>query len=259
MLQLFEAAQSQAAQLQQPSEERIKKLSDFTQVLEEEKTILRERDCRYREEIASLKDDLFAAEQSIQDHPTTMALRAQNAELQERLEDLKKDITVLESKKAAPPRKEKTSGKSAPASDNLRKLFIADLNSDFRKNFEEQDRIAKLQAAELQQTSQDLENALVELDRLQKVVEEQRQTIKEQEQVVEERRELQREAPFWEDSGSPLSENQMISANELVEDLAAQSSATDENVQEESVFATSEYQLELPGETLDGTEAQYLA
>ena len=107
--------------------------------------------------------------------------------------------------------------------------------------------------------AQDLENALVELDRLQKVVEEQRQTIKEQEQVVEERRELQREAPFWEDSGSPLSENQMISANELVEDLAAQSSATDENVQEESVFATSEYQLELPGETLDGTEAQYLA
>ena len=107
---------------------------------------------RYRAQIASLKDDLFVATQGVEDHATTKTLRAQNAELQQSLESLQEYNTILENKKAVPPRKKKKPAKNAPASDNLRKLYVADLNHEIGRKLEEQDRIAKSQAASMEQT-----------------------------------------------------------------------------------------------------------
>ena len=112
----------------------------------------------FSKKIASLEDD-------------TKALRAENAEFQRRLQDLKEHIRTLESKKAATPRKGKKPAKNAPASDNLRKLYVADLNNEFAKKLEEQDRIAKSQAASMEQTVSQLRQRVAELERSRSTIE----------------------------------------------------------------------------------------
>ena len=139
------------------------KLSAISKEREEEMRTARRR---FDEHIASLNNEFLAAvEKSVEDHPTTKALQAQNAELPQRLERLKEYITTLESKKGAYFRKAKMLAKDTPASDNLRKLYVADLNSELEKKLKEQDRIAKSQAAGMQQTMGKLRQQVAELER----------------------------------------------------------------------------------------------
>ena len=237
----------------------------------------------YSKDIASLKDQLLAAEQSIEDHATTKTLRAENAEFQRRLQDLKEQITALESKQAAPPPKKKKPAKNALASDNLRKLYVADLNSEFSKKLEEQDRIAKSQAANMEQNiaqlkkhitelerspsttekkysqaayqALELENALDEVDRLNAVVAEQKETIQKQDH---EYRGPQFRRMVSGDYQTSLPNTYIESAEALVQNPAAPSSILDDSFGEEATSAASEEQLELPAEVTNAFESQYL-
>ena len=237
----------------------------------------------YSKKIASLKDDLVAAEQSIEDHATTKALRAENAEFQRHLQGLKERVTVLESKKAAPTRKGKKPAQSAPASDNLRKLYVADLNIEFGKKLEEQDRIAKSQAAGMEQTisqlkqrvaefeqsrltietknnqvadlAYDLRIALDEVVRLNAVVGEQIDTIHKQEQ---EYRGLQRHYMLSGGYETSLPDKYIGSAKELEHNPATPSCVEDDSSGEEATSVASEEQLESPAEVTNEFESQYL-
>lgn len=233
----------------------------------------------YRQKIASLETHLSAAEQTIEDHATTKALRAENAEFQRRLQDLKEHITVLESKKITPPSKKKKPAKNAPASDNLRKLYIADLNSEFAKKLEEQDRIAKSQAASMEQTASQLrqrvaelewsrsttgkktdqahylKNALDEVVRLNAVVAEQSDTIHRQEDKYHG---LQKQHMLSGGYQTSLPNKYMESAKELGQNSATPSSVSDDSLEEEATSAASEEQLELPAEVTNELESQYL-
>ena len=223
----------------------------------------------FSKKIASLEDD-------------TKALRGENAEFQRRLQDLKEHITTLESKKAATPRKGKKPSKNAPASDNLRKLYVADLNNEFAKKLEEQDRIAKSQAASMEQTviqlrqrvvelersrptietknnqkadlAQYLADALDEVVRLNAVVAEQSDTIHKQE---DEYRGLQVRHMIAGGYQTSLPDSYMKSAKEL-EQKPATPSVSDDSFEEEATSAASEDQLELPTEVTNEVETQYL-
>lgn len=67
--------------------------------------------------------------------------------------------------KASHQHKAKKSAKNASACDNLHKLYVEDSSSEFRKKFEEQDRIANLRVAESQQTVNKLRQKFVDLER----------------------------------------------------------------------------------------------
>lgn len=173
-------------------------------------------------QIASFKDDLFAAEKVIRDHATTEALRAKIAEFQQRLGDLGTHTTGLESKTAAPHRQGKTSGKKAPASDNLGKLNVEATGCCHGANWEQ----ARAKVTDLQRChstieaeypnpkpnsqaadqTQELETAFPKVARVQKVVEEQGRAIEEQEQGIQEHRELPLQALVWTEFESPLHE-----------------------------------------------------
>ena len=237
----------------------------------------------YSKKITSLKNDLVAAEQSIEDHATTKALRAEKAEFQRHLQGLKERITTLESKKAAPPRKGKKPAQSAPASDNLRKLYIADLNIEFGKKLEEQDRIAKSQAAGMEQTISQLRQHVAELEqshstaetknnqvadlaydlritldevvRLNAIVGEQIDTIHKQEQ---EYRRLQRRYMLSGGYETSLPGNYIGSAKELEQNPATLSCMADGSSGEEATSAASEEQLESLAEVTNEFESQYL-
>ena len=237
----------------------------------------------FSKKIVSLEGNLLAAKQNIEDHATTRALRAENAEFQRHLQNLKEQITSLESKKAAPPRKGKNSAKNAPASDNLRKLYVADLNSEFGKKLEEQDRIAKSQAASMEQTvsqlrqrvaelersgstmetknnqvahlAYDLENALDEIARLNTLVAEQSDAIHNQEH---EYRGLQVRHMLSGGYQTSLPDKYMKSAKELEQNPATPSSISDDSSREEATSAASEDQLGLPAEVTYELESQYL-
>ena len=237
----------------------------------------------FSKEIVSLEDHLLAAEQTIEDHATTKALRAENAEFQRRLQDLEQHITVLESKKSTPPDKKKKPAKNTPASENLRKLYVADLNSEFAKKLEEQDRIAKAQAAGMEETASQLRqrvaelersrstketkhnqvadhayylrNALDEVVRLNAVVAEQSDTIHSQEDKY---RELQKRHMLLGDYQNSLPNKYMESAKEVEQKSAPPSSVSDDSFGEETTSAASEEQLELPAEVTNEFESQYL-
>ena len=240
----------------------------------------------YRKEIASLEDRLLAAEQSIEDHATTKALRAENAEFQQRLQGLEEHITILESREAAPSRKGKKPAKNTPASDNLRKLYVADLNSEFGKKLEEQDRIAKSQAASMEQTvsqlrqrvaelersrstigtksnqvadlALDLESACDEVFRLEAVIEEQSHTIEKQEHDLEEYRELQRQHLLSEGYETSLPDNDVKSAKQLEQNPATPSSVPDDSFEEEASSAVSADQLGSSAEVTNEFRNQHL-
>ena len=240
----------------------------------------------YRKEIASLKDRLLAAEQSIEDHATTKALRAENAKFQQRLQGLEEHITILESREAAPSRKRKKPAKNPPASDNLRKLYVADLNSEFGKKLEEQDRIAKSQAASMEQTvsqlrqrvaelersrstigtksnqvadlALDLESACDEVFRLEAVIEEQSHTIEKQEHDLEEYRELQRQHLLSEGYETSLPDNDVKSAKQLEQNPATPSSVPDDSSEEEASSAVSADQLGSSAEVTNEFRNQHL-
>lgn len=259
------------------------KLSVISKERTEEKKSVRRR---YNEHIASLNNDFRAAvEKSVEDHPSTKALRAQNAELQQRLERLKEHITTIENKKGAPCRKGAKSAKTTPASDNLRKLYVAELNSEFEKKFEEQDRIAKTQATGLQETVSglrqriaelershstieagysravdrryDLKSAVVEVARLQTVVKEQSYTIEHQEHIVEEYLELQRQALLWESSKSSLPENHIGPVKELARTPTIPPSETEDSFEVKARSVTSENHLEVSVRVANQLEGQY--
>ena len=224
----------------------------------------------YRQKIASLKGALSTIRQNIEDHPTTKFLRTQNAEYQHRLKGLEEHIAILESKKAAPPRKRKKPAKSATASENLRKLVVADWNSEFGKKLEEKDRIAKSQAANMEQTvsklrqriaelerphstimagyspvvhqAQQLEHALDKVARLQMAVEERNHTIEKQEHVLEEYRERYQLLKGCESS---LAEQYVTCENEPVQNPAAATSLPHDSFGEETSSTSSEDQLEI--------------
>ena len=230
----------------------------------------------YRKEIASLEDRLLAAEQSIEDHATTKALREENAKFQQRLRGLEEHITILESREAAPSRKGKKPAKNTPASDNLRKLYVADLNSEFGKKLEEQDRIAKSQAASMEQTvsqlrqrvaelersrsnietknnqvadlALDLESARDEVYRLEAVIGEQSHTIEKQEHDLKEYRELQRQHLLSEGYETLLPDNDVKSAKQLEQNPATPSSVPDDSFREGAPSAVSVDQLDLSAE-----------
>ena len=237
----------------------------------------------YSKKIASLEGNLLAAKQSIENHATTRALRAENAEFQRRLQDLKEQITSLESKKAAPPRKGKKSAKNAPASDNLRKLYVADLNSEFGKKLEEQDRIAKSQAAGMEQTVSQLRQRVAELERSQLLIETKNNHVADQAQYLanaldevvrlnaviakqsdaihnqeHEYRGLQVRHMLSGGYQTSLPETYMKSAKELEQNPATPSSVSDDSSGEEATSAASEDQLELPAEVTNEFESQYL-
>ena len=237
----------------------------------------------HRRKIALLENRLLAAEQSIEDHAMTEALRAENAEFQRRLQDLEQHITVLEGKKPTPPGKKKKPAKNAPASDNLRKLYVADLNSEFAKKLEEQDRIAKSQAASMEETASQLRqrvaelersrstketknnqladqayylrNALDEVVRLNAVVAEQNDTIHRQEDKY---RELQKRDLLSGDYQTSLPNQYIGSPKEVEQNSAPPSSVSDDSFGNETDSAASEEQLEIPAEDPNEIENQYL-
>lgn len=255
------------------------KLSMISKERTEERNTVRRR---YYDHIASLNNDFRAAvEKSVEDHPSTKALRAQNDKLQQRLDRLKEHITTIENKKGAPCRKGAKSAKSTPASDNLRKLYVAGLNSEFEKKFEEQDRIAKSRVNGLQETvsglrrriselershstieagysrAVDRKSAVVELARLQAVVKEQSYTIEHQEHIVEEYRELQRQAMLWESSKSSLPENHTAPVKELAKTPTVPPPETEDSFEEKARSVTSEDRLEIPAQVTNELESQY--
>ena len=253
------------------------KLSVITKEWTEERKTVRRRYCDH---IASLKNDFRAAvERSVEDHPSTKALRAQNDELQQRLDRLKEHITTMENKKGATCRKGAKSAKSTPASDNLRKLYVAELNSEFEKKFEAQDRFAKSQVTDLQETvsglrqriaefershstieagysrAVDRKSAVVELARLQAVVKEQSYTIEHQEHIVEEYRELQRQAMLWEILKSSLPEKHTAPVKELAKTPTVPPPETEDSFKEKARSVTSEDQLEIPAQVTNELES----
>ena len=239
----------------------------------------------YSERLALLRDKLRAAEQNIENHDaTTTALRAENAVLQRRLQDLKEKTTVLESRKAAPPRKRKKPAQSAGASENLRKLYVADLNSEFGKKLEEQNRIAKSQAASMDElvsqlrqrvaelersrstieTKNDqgadlayyLKNALDEVVRLNAVVAEQSDTIHKQEH---EYNGLGQRHVLSGGYKISLPDKYMKSTKKLEQSPATPSSVSGDSLEEEATSAASQDHLELPAaDVTNNSESQYL-
>ena len=250
--------------------------------IEHDKTLHR----YYGRKIATLKNRFLDAEQSIEDHATVKALRAENAECQRRLQELKEYITSLESKKAAPPRKRKKPAQSTGASENLRKLYVSDLNSEFGKKLEEQDRIAKSKAASLEETVSHLrqrvaelersrppietkndqgadlayylKNALDEVVRLNAVVVDQSDTIHKHEHGY---RELGQRHVLSEGYQTSLPDKYMKSAKALESNPATLSSVSDDAFEEEEERAplASKDQLEIPADVTNKSEPQYLA
>ena len=256
------------------------KLSTISEEKDKERRMLGRA---YNKKITSLKDDLAAAEKSIEDHAMTKALRAENTEFQRRLQELKEHITVLESKKAAPPRKVKKPSQSVTASDNLRKLYVADVNSEFAKKLEEQNRVAIAHAATMEQTVSKLRQrveelersrspidsknnkvadleyclgiALEEIDRLEAVVAEQSSTFHKQEH---ENHGLPQRHMLSEGYQTSLPNSHMKSTKELEHTPATPSSVSDDSFGEEATSAESEDQLQLPAEVTNEFESQYL-
>lgn len=167
----------------------------------------------------------------------------------------------------------------------MRKLYVAELNSEFEKKFEEQDRIAKFQTTGLQETvsrlrqriaelershstiepgysravdrKYDLKSAVVEVARLQAVVKEQSYAIEHQEHIVEEYRELQRQALLWESSKSSLPENHIAPVKELTKTPTVPLPETEDPFEEESRSVTSEDRLEIPAQVTNELDSQY--
>ena len=263
----------------------------YTAWVQELSAISEERDedseavCRCcSKRIASLKNLLVAAEQSIEDHATTKALRAENAESQRRFQDLKEQNTSLESKKTTPPRKAKKPAQGAAASDNLRKMYVADLNSEFAKKLKDQDRIAKSQAASMEQAmdqlrqrlvelersrstietkpkevadlAYNLENALNEVARLNDLVAEQFDTIHKQDH---EYRVLRTRHMISGGYQASLHNRYMKSAKEVEQNPATPSSVSGDSLEEVATSAASEDHLELQADVTNKSESQDLA
>ncbi|CAF9922896.1 hypothetical protein IMSHALPRED_005788 [Imshaugia aleurites] len=242
----------------------------LSEELEEERRKANEESCLQMEHIAALEIDLESSRGRLSLSTTYEVLQEQNDKFQDRIEVLQKQLEVVEREKKRLSRAVGTSSKGVPASSILHKEYVEDLKKDrleLVKKLEEREGLHQTQVAQLQQViddleknktglqwqleyyrkqqrliqearefdtapAQDLSDARAEIERLQKMIEEQQATTEQNERIegyTQDCSDLP-DSPFPENSAHPQEELDDLapppSADEL-EGTVAEPAASD--------------------------------
>ncbi len=129
-------------------------------VLEEENRQISEDSRLLMERISELEVDRESSRFYSRPHAASEALQAQNAEFQERIEVLERELKALKREKGAISHKVGSSSKTASASASLHKQYVEDLkreNLRLVERSEEREAKARREAAQMQRTIDNLQ------------------------------------------------------------------------------------------------------
>ena len=268
--------QEQALQLVEAIEARVEELEECVFTLEEEKRRASEDRRLHEERISELEATIEFNRSNLDIWDEE--IRARDAWCQRHIEKLEQQLSNLNREKTAPSRKVGTSSKNAPASANLHKQVVEDLEKEklvlvkkMEKKREESEAIAKKEAAQLQSTivglekeknmlgyrldiarqnsgprhsgtvsAKDVSDVRAQVARLQETVRNQQAVIEQQEQVIEDYAQEEAQAGDYYDASDESVSESLIPPQEELDGLGLRSATAEEPEEDDAKSSASD-------------------